>query len=102
MTRTRLSLAAAMALGLGLPVATAFAQAQGGASKAATVNVVTIPAARIDSIVKSQAARVVPDSPQLRSEVREHLIVREIVAQEATRKGLAKNATQLQFSLRQA
>jgi peptidyl-prolyl cis-trans isomerase C len=95
MTRIRLSLAAALALGLGLPVATAFAQAQpqaqGGASKAATVNGVTIPAARIDSIVKAQGARGVPDSPQLRNEVREQLIVREIIAQEATRKGLAKN-----------
>jgi len=100
MTRIRLSLAAATLLGLGLPAATAFAQAQGqgpapgapaAASKAATVNGVTIPAARIDSIVKSQAARGVPDSPQLRNEVREQLIVREIIAQEATKKGLAKN-----------
>jgi peptidyl-prolyl cis-trans isomerase C len=33
----------------------------------------------------------VPDSPQLRNEVREQLIVREIIAQEATKKGLAKN-----------
>jgi peptidyl-prolyl cis-trans isomerase C len=96
MTRIRLSLAAAISLGLGLPVATALAQAQGqgaqgAASKAATVNGVAIPAARIDSIVKSQAARGVPDSPQLRNEVREQLIVREIIAQEATKKGLAKN-----------
>ena len=41
--------------------------------------------------MKSQAARGVPDSPQLRNEVREQLIVREIIAQEATKKGLAKN-----------
>jgi peptidyl-prolyl cis-trans isomerase C len=99
MTRIRLSLLAATLLGLGLPVATAFAQAPGqsqpapgAASKATVVNGVTIPAARIDSIVKSQAARGVPDSPQLRNEVREQLIVREIIAQEATKKGLAKNA----------
>ena len=97
MTRICLSLAAATLLGLGLPVATAFAQAPGApagapaASKGTTVNGVTIPAARIDSIVKSQAARGVPDSPQLRNEVREQLIVREIIAQEATKKGLAKN-----------
>jgi len=98
MTRIRLSLLAAAVLGLGLPVAGALAQGQGqspaapaAASKGTVVNGVTIPAARIDSIVKSQAARGVPDSPQLRNEVREQLIVREIIAQEATKKGLAKN-----------
>ena len=92
MTRIRLGLAVATLLGLGLPVMTALAQAPAAPAKGATVNGVAIPAARIDSIVKSQAARGVPDSPQLRDEVREQLIVREIVAQEATRKGLVRNA----------
>jgi peptidyl-prolyl cis-trans isomerase C len=93
MTLIRPGLAAAVLLALGLPVATVLAQAPAPApAKGATVNGVAIPAARIDAIVKSQAARGVPDTPQLRGEVREQLIVREIIAQEATRKGLAKNA----------
>jgi peptidyl-prolyl cis-trans isomerase C len=95
MTLLRPGRAAAVLLALGLPVATVLAQAPAPApapTKGATVNGVAIPASRIDAIVKSQAARGVPDTPQLRSEVREQLIVREIVAQEATRKGLAKSA----------
>ena len=106
MTLNRLSLAAATLLGLGLPLATAFAQGQApaqapvAATKGATVNGVAIPPSRIDTIVKAQAARGVPDTPQLRDEVREQLIVREIIAQEATRKGLPKNAdVQVQLDL---
>ena len=93
MTRTRLSLLVAALLGLGLPYAPAAAQTPpAGPAKVATVNGVAIPKARVDVIVKSQAARGVPDSEQLRKEVREQLIVREIVTQEAARKGLAKSA----------
>jgi peptidyl-prolyl cis-trans isomerase C len=92
MIRIHPGLAAVTLLALGLPLAAALAQTPApAASKGATVNGVAIPASRIDSIVKSQAVRGVPDSPQLRSEVREQLIVREIIAQEATRKGLANN-----------
>lgn len=100
MTFIRLGHAAVMLLGLGLPFAAAFAQGAAAASKGVTVNGVAIPAARIDAIAKSQAARGVPDSPQLREEVREQLIVREIIAQEATKKGLAKNPeVQVQIDL---
>jgi len=106
MTLIRLSLAAATLLGLGLPLATAFAQGQApaqapaAAAKGATVNGVAIPPSRIDAIVKAQAARGVPDTPQLRDEVREQLIVREIIAQEATRRGLPKNPdVQVQLDL---
>jgi peptidyl-prolyl cis-trans isomerase C len=99
MTFPRPGLAAAVLLALGLPVASALAQTPpatapapaAAATKGATVNGVAIPASRIDAIAKQQAARGVPDSPQLRNEVREQLIVREIIAQEATRKGLAKS-----------
>jgi peptidyl-prolyl cis-trans isomerase C len=91
MTSIRLGHAAALALGLGLPLLAAAQGAPAAATKGATVNGVAIPASRIDAIAKSQAARGVPDSPQLREEVREQLIVREIIAQEATRRGLAKN-----------
>ena len=110
MTSNASSLALAVALGLVLPLVPAAVRAQGTpptapaapaaptappastAGKVATVNGVAIPKARVDMVVKSQAARGVPDSEQLRGEVKEQLIVREIVAQEASKKGLGKNA----------
>lgn len=62
--------------------------------KVATVNGVAIPKDRVDMIVKAQAqsGRGAPDNEQVRGEIREQLIVREIVSQEATRKGLAKSS----------
>jgi peptidyl-prolyl cis-trans isomerase C len=60
--------------------------------KVATVNGVAIPKTRVDMIVKAQAGRGAPDNEQVRSEIREQLIVREIITQEATRKGLAKTS----------
>jgi peptidyl-prolyl cis-trans isomerase C len=110
MTSNASSLALAVALGLVLPLVPAAVRAQGTpptapaapaaptappastAAKVATVNGVAIPKARVDMVVKSQAARGVPDSEQLRGEVKEQLIVREIVAQEASKKGLGKSA----------
>jgi peptidyl-prolyl cis-trans isomerase C len=86
MTRLRLSLWVAALLGLALPLAPASAQ-----EKIATVNGVAIPKSRIDLILKVQAQRGTPDNPQLRGELRERLILREVIAQEATRKGLPKN-----------
>jgi peptidyl-prolyl cis-trans isomerase C len=55
------------------------------------VNGVAIPKARVDAIVKAQAAQGQPDSEQLRTAVRERLIELEVLAQEANKKGLAKN-----------
>jgi peptidyl-prolyl cis-trans isomerase C len=71
----------------------AFAQAQGTAAsgKLPTVNGVQIPKARVDTIVKAQEARGVPDSPELRSAITEQLVTTEVITQEATRKGLAKS-----------
>jgi peptidyl-prolyl cis-trans isomerase C len=84
------------AVALALPTAGALAQTPKGdpasaGARVATVNGVAIPKARADVIVKAQAARGVPDSEGMRAEVRDLLIARELVAQEATRKGLAKN-----------
>jgi peptidyl-prolyl cis-trans isomerase C len=59
-------------------------------TKVATVNGVVIPKSRVDVIVKAQTSRGTPDSDQLRNEIRDQLIVREVVTQEATRKGLGK------------
>lgn len=66
--------------------------AQPGGAKVATVNGVTIPKSRLDIIVKAQAAQGgQPDTPELRSAITQELVMREIVAQEAARKGLTKN-----------
>ncbi len=86
MTSLRLSLWVASLLGLALPLAPASAQ-----EKIATVNGVAIPKSRVDLILKAQAQRGTPDNPQLRGELRERLILREVIAQEAARKGLPKN-----------
>jgi peptidyl-prolyl cis-trans isomerase C len=86
MTSLRLGLCAAPLLGLAVLLAPAAAQ-----DRVATVNGVAIPKSRIDLILKAQAQRGTPDSPQLRGDLRERLILREVVAQEAARKGLPKN-----------
>ena len=89
MTPIRVGLVACALAGLGLPLAPALAQGAAG-EKVATVNGVAIPKARVDYIVKSQAARGVPDSEQVRAQIREQLIAREVLIQDATRRGLAK------------
>jgi peptidyl-prolyl cis-trans isomerase C len=57
----------------------------------ARVNGVAIPKSRADAMIQQQAARGAPDNEQTRNAVKEELVNREIVAQEATRAGLAKN-----------
>src|SRR5262245_52037267 len=97
---------AVAALGLVIPAAPVLAQAQpqppaaaaASGGKIATVNGVAIPKSRVDAVVKMQATRGMADSDQLRSEIREQLIVREIVTQEAAKKGLAKG-TEIQAQL---
>jgi peptidyl-prolyl cis-trans isomerase C len=88
----RLALAALVALGLS--ARDAIAQDKGAAaasSRVATVNGVAIPKSRVDVVVRAQQQRGVPDSEAMRNEIKEQLIIREIVAQEAAKKGLAKN-----------
>ncbi len=60
------------------------------AQNAAKVNGVTIPSVRVDAMVKVFIAQGQADSPQLRQRVRDDLIMREILSQEAARMGLAK------------
>src|ERR1035437_9362522 len=81
-TLSRLTLA--LILSLSLP-GLALAQA-----KVATVNGVAIPKARVDAIVRAQTAQGQQDTPDLRAAIRDRLITLEIVAQEATHKGLGK------------
>jgi peptidyl-prolyl cis-trans isomerase C len=86
---------AAAILLCGLAAATA-APAQG-----VKVNGKEIPASRIDAVVKSQIAQGRPDTPELHNTVKEELINRELLAQEAQKKGFDKHAevaAQLEFA----
>jgi len=56
----------------------------------ATVNGVAIPQASFDSFINEQKAQGVPDSPELQKAVREELIRREVLIQEAKKAGLDK------------
>ena len=91
-TNSRLILALIVRLSLpGL----ALAQAGAASAKVATVNGVAIPKSRVDAIVRAQEAQGQKDSPELRAAIRDRLITLEIVAQEATHKGMAKTADTL-------
>lgn len=79
---------AALALAAALVSPTAFAEGKA----AATVNGVAIPQARIDMHVQTALAQGQKDTPELRNAIREELINREVVAQEAEKQGLAKEA----------
>jgi peptidyl-prolyl cis-trans isomerase C len=64
----------------------------------AKVNGVTIPQSRADVLMKEMAAQGRPDTPEMRDAIKQELINREIVAQEAVKKGLHKRpevATQI-------
>jgi peptidyl-prolyl cis-trans isomerase C len=60
------------------------------------VNGVSIPQARIDLRVKAAAAQGQADSPELRKAIREDMINVEVMAQEAAKLGLDKNAEVVQ------
>jgi peptidyl-prolyl cis-trans isomerase C len=73
----------------------------GGGDAAATVNGVTISKAKLDFAVKQRMAGGAPDSPEMRNAVRDDLVNRELIAQEAKKKGLDKSpdtAMQLEFA----
>jgi peptidyl-prolyl cis-trans isomerase C len=76
-----------LALTLAFPFT--FAGAQGSAALA-TVNGTVIPQSRFDRAVASLTQRGVQDTPQARESIREELIAREVVQQEAVRLGLDK------------
>ncbi|MDO4904862.1 MAG: peptidylprolyl isomerase [Lautropia sp.] len=62
------------------------------AQNAAVVNGKPIPSARVDEFVKMLAAQGRPDTPELRKQVREELITRELFVQEADKRGLPRSA----------
>lgn len=91
--RARLA-AALVAATLGL-AAPAFGQ------NAAIVNNKPIPQKKVDEFVDMLKQQGRPDSPELRTAVREELIARELFAQEAEKSGLARSAD-VQRQLEQA
>jgi peptidyl-prolyl cis-trans isomerase C len=70
------------ALGLSLLACTAYAQ------NAAIVNGTPIPKAKLDNLVKKSGQ---PDNPQLRDQAREMLVTRELILQEADKRGLSQS-----------
>jgi peptidyl-prolyl cis-trans isomerase C len=71
------------------------------AKAVATVNGVAVPASRLEFMLQQQRQRGAPDNEQTRNMVREDLITREVLVQEATRAGLTKQAevqTQLEIA----
>jgi peptidyl-prolyl cis-trans isomerase C len=75
------------------PAAKAKAAAKAPAKDAvATVNGVPVPAARMQFMLDQQRQRGAPDNDQTRAMLRDELVNREIVAQEAQKGGLAKSA----------
>jgi peptidyl-prolyl cis-trans isomerase C len=89
LTLSRLTLTLAVALSLpGL----ALAQTGAASAKVATVNGVVVPKSRVDAVVHAQEAQGQKDTPELRAAIRERLITLEVLAQEASRKGLAKSS----------
>lgn len=68
-----------------------FAAAPALAQDVAKVNGVGIPQSRMDMFVRDLTAQGRPDSPELRASIKQELINRELLAQEAARRGLEKN-----------
>ncbi len=90
MKRALLS-ASLFALTASLAAAPTFANPTAGAKSAvATVNGKAIPASRAELLIASQVQQGQPNSPELQAAVREELVRREVLAQEALKKGVEK------------
>ena len=58
----------------------------------ATVNGVPVPAARLEFLLQQQKGRGAPDNDQTRALIKDELVNREVVVQEAQKSGVAKSA----------
>ena len=89
----------------GALVAPLLALAQGAGKEAvATVNGVAVPKSRLEFMLQQQAARGAPDNEQTRAAIRDELVNRELVAQEAMKAGFAKQPevqTQIELTRQQ-
>jgi len=88
---TRLGLLLAVVLPFGASAQTARTSGPSSPPPVATVNGKPIPAHRLDDVVNQLASQGRADTPELRTAIRDQLIIREIFAQEAEAKGFAKN-----------
>jgi peptidyl-prolyl cis-trans isomerase C len=73
------------------PAAKSPAKPAAKGSPVATVNGIVIPQARADFLMQQQQARGGPDNEQMRNAVRDELVNREILMQEAQKTGVAKS-----------
>ncbi|MDB5812168.1 MAG: peptidylprolyl isomerase [Betaproteobacteria bacterium] len=97
-----LSTAIALAFALSFAGTTTCAQS---AAAVAKVNGKEIPQSRADFVIKANGGQGQPDSPELRTRVREVLIRNELLAQEAAKKGLDKTPdflTQIELNRQEA
>jgi peptidyl-prolyl cis-trans isomerase C len=74
------------------PAAKAPAKKSGGKETVATVNGVAVSKSRLDYMMFQQQSRGMPDNDRTRAMVREELVNREVLQQEAQRAGFARNA----------
>jgi peptidyl-prolyl cis-trans isomerase C len=97
----RSTLGAAMVTACLLASNAALPQARAqNAGTAARVNGVAIPQSRVDLLMKQQVGRGAPDTPEVRTRVREELVSMEAVAQEAAKRGFDKSPeVQVQLEL---
>lgn len=72
------------------PAARAPAKKSGAKETVATVNGVAVPKSRMDYMMFQQQSRGLPDNDRTRAMVREELVNREVLQQEAQRAGFAK------------
>jgi len=98
-TTTALALMAALALSTAQAQAPAAPKAAPGAPKAAPAPAAKAaegkalyPQAQFDIVLKDRLAQGQQDTPELRNAIREELNTRELLAREARRKGMDKNA----------
>jgi peptidyl-prolyl cis-trans isomerase C len=83
--------ASAATLTLAGMLALSACNAQDSGSNVAVVNGVPIPQARLDYVMKAQVQQGQKDDEDTRKQIKEALITREILAQEAVKKGLDKD-----------
>lgn len=74
------------------PAAPSAPAASGASGAIATVNGRAIPQSRLDMAVRARVSQGQADSPELRAALKQELITREVMHQEALRRGLDKNA----------
>jgi peptidyl-prolyl cis-trans isomerase C len=87
---SKLAVALAATFSIGSAMAQDKAATEDLNAKIATVNGKAIPRARVEALIKERASQGAPESPQLRDAMREDAINRELLFQEAERRGLTK------------